>query len=351
MSIHAVLPNGGAAGLANLETAQKIVASPTLLAQFKKDTQLSKQALVSAVAWLKDLRSTKEAEAAASKIDAVTQSLLDRQVAFNEIVPVRDALGLDISLQQKASVSDWYLAYAAAAKLRETNKTYSTLTSAALSEDLETALHSASVDRVRRQLVADSRKYVAGKAETMPAPLKVLAGSEIAARPYNASAVSASISAASRLIDEAAAIPVNNYTVSEVFSLLMKARNELREIATTLRTEADARQTVHEEALLNNAWATLLTTSAKKAEVEAAAQNIKGNNARANGQVPAEWDSIIASTLPTEHAAIEAALAKLSAAVQAIPAATFEAELSRRAATLGIDGSQFQAYDEVYARP
>ena len=68
VSIHAVLPNGGAAGLANLETAQKIVASPTLLAQFKKDTQLSKQALVSAVAWLKDLRSTKEAEAAASKV-------------------------------------------------------------------------------------------------------------------------------------------------------------------------------------------------------------------------------------------------------------------------------------------
>ena len=68
LSVHAVLPNGGAAGLANLETAQKIVASPTLLAQFKKDADVSKKALVSAVAWLKDIRSPKEAEAAAAKV-------------------------------------------------------------------------------------------------------------------------------------------------------------------------------------------------------------------------------------------------------------------------------------------
>jgi len=71
LSMHAVLPNGGAAGLANLETAQKIVASPTLLAQFKKDAELNKKALVSAVAWLKDLRSPKEAETVAAKVRTI----------------------------------------------------------------------------------------------------------------------------------------------------------------------------------------------------------------------------------------------------------------------------------------
>lgn len=68
VSLHTVLANGGDAGLANLETAQKIVASPTLLAQLKKDTELSKKALVSAVAWLKDIRSVKDAQAAAAKV-------------------------------------------------------------------------------------------------------------------------------------------------------------------------------------------------------------------------------------------------------------------------------------------
>lgn len=60
--------NGGDAALANLETAQKIVASPKLLEQFKKDTAVNKKAIVSAVAWLKDLRTPKEAEAAAAQV-------------------------------------------------------------------------------------------------------------------------------------------------------------------------------------------------------------------------------------------------------------------------------------------
>jgi hypothetical protein len=66
VSIHTVLPNGGIAGLANLEITQKIVASPTLLAQFKQDTALSQKALASALAWLKDLRTTQDANAAAA---------------------------------------------------------------------------------------------------------------------------------------------------------------------------------------------------------------------------------------------------------------------------------------------
>lgn len=60
--------NGGDAGLANLETAQLIVSSPKLLEQFKKDTELSKKALVGAVAWLKDIRNVKSAETAAAKV-------------------------------------------------------------------------------------------------------------------------------------------------------------------------------------------------------------------------------------------------------------------------------------------
>lgn len=54
--------------MAHLETAQKIVSSPTLMAQFKKDVELSKKATVRAVAWLKDLRTEKEAQDAAAKV-------------------------------------------------------------------------------------------------------------------------------------------------------------------------------------------------------------------------------------------------------------------------------------------
>jgi Xaa-Pro aminopeptidase len=68
MSIHADVKNGGEAALANLETAQRIVASPTLLAQFKKDAELAKKSKVRAVAWLRDLRTEKEAQAAATSV-------------------------------------------------------------------------------------------------------------------------------------------------------------------------------------------------------------------------------------------------------------------------------------------
>lgn len=68
VGVHATLPNGGEAGLAKLETAQKILASPALLAQFKKDAALSKKAQANAVAWLNDIRTEKEATEALSKV-------------------------------------------------------------------------------------------------------------------------------------------------------------------------------------------------------------------------------------------------------------------------------------------
>lgn len=62
------IPNGGAAAIANLETTQKIIANPNLLEQFKKDTELTKTATARAVAWLKDLRSEQEVQAASSQV-------------------------------------------------------------------------------------------------------------------------------------------------------------------------------------------------------------------------------------------------------------------------------------------
>lgn len=267
-------------------------------------------------------------------------------MAFNEIVPARETLGLNLSLTQKATVGDWWLAYAAAAQLRETNKTYSTLTSVSLSSDVEKALHAASVDRVHRQLVADARKIALANAGALPAPLTILAGSDVATRAYNAAAVTASISAASRLVEEAGAIAVNAHTIAEVVALLMKARNELRTVAATLRAEAHIRQTVADEALLESSWATLLSTSPQKAAVEAAAEKIKAENAKANGTVVQEWDEVIKATLPSEHAAIETALAKLADVVNKIPAALFDAELKRREPL-----TVYPGLDQAYVRP
>lgn len=67
-STQVALANGGDEGLANLEAAQKIAASPSLLAQFKKDKEVAQKALVGAVAWLKDLRTAQDAEEAAAKV-------------------------------------------------------------------------------------------------------------------------------------------------------------------------------------------------------------------------------------------------------------------------------------------
>jgi len=333
-SIHAQLPNGGEAALANLETAQKIVANPSLLASFKKDAELSQKSLVRAVAWLKDLRSEKEAQAAASSIDASTRALLDHEVAFNEIVPTRESLGLDLDLSQKASVADWWLAYAAAAALQGSNKTYSTLTGSSISADAEKALTSASVDRVRRSLKADARKFVAGRAEAAPAVVKYVSGAAFSPRKFNTNAVSASISAASRLIDEAGAIPLNKYTVTEVFTTLVRARNELREIASTLRAEADARQISNEETMLSSSWA-VLSQKSSKSEVDSAVSFIQSNNTKANGVGTVAWDQLISETLPTEYSAIEEALGKLAEVVNRIPQDLFEAELKRRNSIVG----------------
>lgn len=68
INLQGPVANGGDAALANLETAQKIVATPKLLEQFKKDTEVNKKALSAAIAWLKDIRSLKEADAAAAKV-------------------------------------------------------------------------------------------------------------------------------------------------------------------------------------------------------------------------------------------------------------------------------------------
>lgn len=68
ITFQAPVANGGDAALANLETAQKIAASPKLLEQFKKDTEVNKKAITAAVAWLKDLRTPKEAESAAAQV-------------------------------------------------------------------------------------------------------------------------------------------------------------------------------------------------------------------------------------------------------------------------------------------
>jgi len=267
------------------------------------------------------------------QLDADTQALLAREVAFSEIVPLRDALGLSLSLSQKATVADWYLAYAAAAKLRETHKTYSTLASLSLSVESEKTLAAAAVDRVHRQMVADARKYVSGKADLMSAPLKFVSGPEFSVRSYSSSSVSSAISAASRAIDDAASVPVSQYTIQDIFGGLMRARNELREVAATLRAEADARLIVAEENLLNDAWNTLLSSKGNKADIETAANFIQALNAKANGSV-AEWDAVIAEALPEEHKAIEAALSKLTKAVSAIPRDVFDAELKRRNALL-----------------
>lgn len=250
--------------------------------------------------------------------------MLDREVAFNEIVPLRDTLGLNLSLTQKATVADWYVAYTAASKLRETGKTFSTLSNVALSADVEKALHTASVERVRRQLTADARKFVLGKLDSAPAPIKVVIGSEFNSVAFGSQTTS-SIGQASRLIDEAAATPASQTTIQSIVSLLMKARNELREVAYTLRAEADARQLNGDDAAVSTAWSTL-TGSSDKAAVESAARAI----ADLKVDVVSNWDAVIEAQLPNEHAAISAALDKLAKVVNSLPKDLVDAEFKRR---------------------
>lgn len=261
------------------------------------------------------------------QIDASTQSLLDRVVAFDEIVPLRETLGLNLSLSQKATVADWYIAYTAAAKLRETQKTFSTLTGSNLSADVEKALHAASVEHVRQTLIADARKFVASKLDTIAAPIKTLIGSELNARAFSKDTISA-IQDATRIIDDAASIVVARSTVREIVSLLVDAREELRAIADSLRTEANARQQESDSTTSTDAWATIYSASADKSTVESAIKSVQG----VKHDAVIEWDSIIKAQLPSEHKAISAALEKFSQVASSIPKDLLDAEIARRAA-------------------
>lgn len=259
------------------------------------------------------------------QLDASTKSLLNREVAFNEIVPLRDTLGLNLSLTQKATVADWYVAYAAATKLAESGKTFSTLSNVNLSADVEKALQTASVERIRRQLTADARKFVQGKLDAAPAPIKVVIGSEFNATPFGSQTTS-SIAHASRLIDEAAGIAPSSSTIQSIVSLLMKARNELREVAYTLRAEADVRQIAADDSSVTSAW-TALTSASDKASVEAAAKTIAG--IKTDGVT--SWESVIEAQLPTEHSALTSALDKFAKVVNTLPKELVDTEFSRRA--------------------
>lgn len=279
--------------------------------------------------------------------DASTRALLTREVAFNEIVPLNQTLGLRLDLNQKATVADWWLAYGAAAQLSAANKTFSTLTGASISAEAEKALASAAVDRVNTALYADARKFVASKSNYMPAPLQYTTGAVFSSRDFG-SGVTDAIKKASQLVDEAAAIPVSQSSISEIFHILMKARNELREIASTLRVEADARQSDVEAGLLSQSWSTLMSSGASKADVDAAVKFIQENNSVANGSKPLEWDSLISATLPSEAKQMEEVLTKLSQVVSSIPQPLFDAELKRRD-TIVADGA-FPQYDQAFVR-
>lgn len=235
---------------------------------------------------------------------------------------MRETLGLNLSLTKKATVEDWWIAYAAASKLRETQKTFSTLTGASLSAEAEKTLHAASLDRVRRHMTADARKFVQGKLDAMPAPLKVAIGSDFSARAFNAAAVAASVTAASRLIDQAASMPAAKNTISEIVSLLVRARNELREVADSVRAEAEARQLTASDAASVAAWASLSDPAAEAA--------VKSIQSLVNADSAVNAEAAIQAQLPSEYAAINEALEKFSKVASALPKELVEAELTSR---------------------
>lgn len=255
--------------------------------------------------------------------------MLKREVAFNEIVPLRDTLGLNLSLTQKATVADWYVAYAAAASLRESGKTFSTLANVSLPADVEKALHTADVARIRRQLTVDARKFVISKLDSAPAPIKVVIGSEFNAAAFSSAAITAAIASATRLIDEAAATPASKITIVNIVGTLIKARDELIEAANSLRAEADSRQLSADDAAVTSAWAAF-TGASDKAATESAAKAIQSLNTDA----VSSWESVIEAQLPSEFAAINGALEKFAAAVNALPKELVTAEFNRRQ-TLG----------------
>lgn len=257
-----------------------------------------------------------------------TKALLEKVIQFNEIVPVRQNLGLALDVKQTATVNDFWLAYAAASQLHSQGKTYSTLTGVELSADTEKHLAQAANERVVRAVNANVRALAASKPALLPDA--VTYASSLGPAKYNSGAVSTALSAASALINGAAAIPVNAYTVAEVYQLLSQARSQLRDIAETLIVEANERAAIAEGSLLNNSWITL-TKAGSKSDVDAAAAFVRANSATANGTVSADWESVIAAQLPSESKALNQALSALASAVQAIPKDLYEAETARRA--------------------
>lgn len=232
---------------------------------------------------------------------------------------------MNLNIKQTATVADWWLAYGAAITLAQQGKTYSTLTGQAISAESEKALAAAASDRVARAVTNYSRSFVASQADLLPAV--VTYGAQFGAAT---SGGSSHISLGAAVVNEAAAIPVNQFTVKEIVQLLSEGRTHLRKAAQALVEQADELATASEASLLSSSWATL-SAAASKADVDAATSFIKANNAKANGTVATEWEAVVAATLPTEHKALTAALEKLAAVVTSIPQNLLDAEVARRA--------------------
>jgi hypothetical protein len=252
---------------------------------------------------------------------------LNRTIAFKEVIPIRQTLGLSLSLTQEATVQDWWLAYAAAAQLRATNKTFSTLTGSSLTEEQETALHEVSLARIDAQLSVEAREFATNQSKTS---FGILTGGGAATAKdavYNHAHTKDTISVASRLIDEAASIAPTAITAGEIMALLFKARDLLRRTSVALAEDSVAAYHADaDKAVINAPWDTLFAKNDKNFVSEAVAKITKFGH----GQPEFKVDEAIKAGLPEHFAALETATAKLFNTIQKLPAELVAAQIGKR---------------------